>query len=236
MRIGILETGRPPPALYDVHGDYPDMFERLLRGASETIGCVRYAAIDGELPQDPRACDGWLITGSRHAVYEHLDWMHDLGDLARRSVDANVPIAGICFGHQLLGAAFGGRVEKSKMGWGLGVTSYRLHDLPGWMEGGRTEVSVIAVHEDQVVEAPRGAMVFAQSPFCPIAGFSLGDLVFTLQPHPEFDAAFTRDLLDQRLRGLAPDERVERALDSLDKAIDQQRVGRWLANFFEMTR
>ena len=92
MRIGILETGRPPDVLKDKHGNYPGMFEELLAQANPELTFESFAAIDGEVPADPMRCDGWLITGSRHGVYEKLPWMLKLEQLIRDCVKAKVPV------------------------------------------------------------------------------------------------------------------------------------------------
>ena len=69
MLIGILQTGLAPEALAPQMGDYPDMFARLLDGQGFTF--QTYRVLEGQFPADIKACDGWLITGSRHGVYEH---------------------------------------------------------------------------------------------------------------------------------------------------------------------
>ena len=135
MRIGILETGRPPEALNGKFGSYPDMFAELLSKADPSLEFVSFAAIDGDVPSDPRACDAWLITGSRHGVYERLPWMDKASELIRAAFAAKVPVVGICFGHQLMAQALGGKVVKSEKGWGLGHHQFTVRNAPAWLGG-----------------------------------------------------------------------------------------------------
>ena len=121
MRLGILQTGKVNEALVGRFGEYPDMFARLYRAADPTVEPRSYAVVDGQLPGTPAECDAWLITGSRHGVYDGLPWIEPLKAFLRRARADGVPIIGVCFGHQIMAEAFGGRAEKSSKGWGVGV-------------------------------------------------------------------------------------------------------------------
>ena len=139
MHIGILETGRPPEELAGRHASYPGMFEAMLKAVAPEATFSAHAAIDGDVPTDPASADAWLITGSRHGVYDRLPWMEPLNDLIRSAYAKRIPLVGICFGHQAIADALGGEVVKSDKGWGLGVHEYELNDVPAWMEGAPRE-------------------------------------------------------------------------------------------------
>jgi GMP synthase-like glutamine amidotransferase len=232
MLIGIIETGRPAEKLRD-HGSYPDMFRRLLGPQSQTFQFRTYAAIDGEMPSDPHVCDGWLITGSRHGAYERLPWMVKLEDFLRRAVAEKVPLVGICFGHQILAQALGGKVEKSDRGWGFGLHEYRVlpNDVAG--SGVLAAVTLPALHQDQVVEVPVGARVIGESDFCPNAILAYGDTALSFQPHPEFDLAFMRGVSEHRLKGIAPETVLEDAKRTFEeRTSDSPAIAAWIARFF----
>ncbi len=110
MLIGILQCGHFPEDLQGESGDYDAMFERLLAG--ENFDYATYNVVDGDFPEGPEACDGWLITGSRHGAYEDHDWIPPLEDLIRAIRDAGRPLVGVCFGHQIIAQALGGKVVK----------------------------------------------------------------------------------------------------------------------------
>ena len=100
MQIGILQTGLAPEMLAPKMGDYPDMFARLLDGNGFTFRT--YRVVEGEFPASVTDCDGWLITGSRHGVYEDHPWIAPLEQFIRDAYAAHVPMVGICFGHQIV--------------------------------------------------------------------------------------------------------------------------------------
>lgn len=117
MKIGILQTGRSPESIRAKHGDYNEFFERYLSGRGFTF--ENYEALEGELPQDPHDAQGWLITGSRFGVYEDHPWIKPLETFLQDAFKAGVPIFGVCFGHQILAQALGGKVEKFRDGWSV---------------------------------------------------------------------------------------------------------------------
>jgi len=122
MKIGILQTGHAPDELRPVLGDYADLFTALLAG--QGFDFAVWNVVDGELPDDPRAADGWLITGSKHGAYEDHPWIPPLEALIRDAYAAGVPLVGICFGHQIIAQALGGRVIKFPGGWMVGRQVY----------------------------------------------------------------------------------------------------------------
>lgn len=224
MLIGILQTGDVNPALEDRFPPYDQMFSRLLDGHGLSFRAWR--ANHGDLPEGPDAAEGWLITGSAAGVYEDLPWIAPLEELVREIAAARRPLAGICFGHQLMAQALGGRVVKSDKGWGIGVQSYREAAT------GRT-LRVLASHQDQVVEAPPGAEVIASSAFCPNAALRWTHApLISWQPHPEFEHDYSRAIIEMR-RGQAYDpEFADAALAALDQPLDSAEIGDRLARFF----
>ena len=209
MKIGILQTGRSPEELRDKHGDYDAMFRRLLAGRG--LDFVTYPVLDGVLPASVHEADGWLITGSRFAAYEDHPWIPRLEDLLRKAYAAAVPIVGICFGHQILAQALGGRVEKFTGGWSVGPVAYALAE-------GADRAWLLTWHQDQVTEKPADAEVVASSPFCEYAALSYGDRAFTIQPHPEFTPDFLADLAAAR-RSALPEAVADRALAAPGRAL-----------------
>jgi GMP synthase-like glutamine amidotransferase len=224
MKIGILETGEVHPDLKARFGDYPAMFEALLRTADPSLEFAVVRVVAGEMPESPRQADAWLVTGSRHGVYDDLPWIDPLKAFLRACVEARVPVVGICFGHQILAEALGGHASKADQGWSLGVQDYELTARPGWMAGLPDRFAVRALHQDQVIDLPPDATVLARSPHCAYAALAYGDPespdAISLQPHPEFGPEFMDELLALRAGTAFPAEQADAARASLSRPVD----------------
>jgi GMP synthase-like glutamine amidotransferase len=177
-------------------------------------------------------CDGWLCGPSRSSAYDDLPWRPDAEALLREIIATEVPYVGICFGHQLLAQALGARVEAAADGWQVGARDYELVQHTAWMDAPREQVTLIASHQDQVVELPDDATLLAQGADggCPIAGFTFGARAWTLQPHPEFVPPLADHLLAGRVE-LIGAERVRIARESLARPLDRKLVASWIARF-----
>jgi GMP synthase-like glutamine amidotransferase len=225
MLIGILQTGLAPDILVETSGDYPDMFARLLAGHGFTFRT--YRVVEGQFPARVTECDGWLITGSRHGVYEDHDWIPPLEQFIRNSYAAHVPMVGICFGHQIIAQAMGGKVERYDGGWAVGATDYDFQGQP---------ITLNAWHRDQVVKAPAVAQVIATNDFCTNAALLYDDRIFTVQAHPEFRPEFVDGLMQTRGKGLVPDAVMAAAAKRLSDPINDQTIAARIAAFFKAKR
>lgn len=225
MLIGILQTGLAPEMLAPEMGDYPDMFARLLDGNGFTFRTWR--VVEGEFPASVHDADGWLITGSRHGVYEDHAWIPPLEAFIRDSFAAHVPMVGICFGHQIIAQAMGGRVERYDGGWAVGPQDYDF---------GGEKLTLNAWHRDQVVEAPKGAKVIASNDFCTNAALLYDDRALTVQAHPEFRPEFIDGLMKTRGKGLVPDDVMASASARLADPLQDGTIAARIASFFKEHR
>ncbi len=213
MKIGILQTGHAPESLISEHGDYNDMFTALLGGQGFTFDT--YAVVDGQMPDSVHDAQGWIITGSRHGVYEPHGWIAPLEDFIRACFTADIPVLGICFGHQIMAQALGGKVEKYSGGWSVGNTDYALKD--------GNHLKLLAWHQDQVVELPAGAETIASTDHCRYAALSYGKKGLSFQPHPEFDQAFLRGLLETR-GSVLPQDIKQQAYETVDEDLSTDKI------------
>jgi GMP synthase-like glutamine amidotransferase len=222
MKLAILEAGAPPPALEERFGRYPAMFEALLG-----LEARSYDVEAGALPPDIGRHDAYLVTGSAAGVYDDLPWIPKLVTFLR-AAKGRARLVGICFGHQVMAEAFGGRVEKSAKGWGVGLHSYPIVRHEGWMDPVPL-VAAPASHQDQVVAAPPDAELTASSLFTPYAGFAWpGQGAISFQFHPEMSPEFAAALYESR-RDRLPD--ADAAIASLNGPNDSQRIGDWIRRF-----
>lgn len=223
MKVAILETGRPPGGLAERFGDYPSMFSRLL-GSGFRIDSFDVTA--GRFPSG-KAHDAQLITGSPAGVYDPLPWIEPLCEFIRHADQKKM--VGICFGHQIMAEALGGRVEKSDKGWGIGLHRYEVERVEPWMDA-VGEVAVPVSHQDQVVVQPPNTKIIIASDFAPYAALAWTDRpAISFQFHPEFTPEFAKALIEHR-RDSLPDP--DAAIASLDAPSDRERVAGWIRRFF----
>lgn len=225
MRIGILKAGYPAVEAREKFGDFHDIFARFL--ANRGIEFVSYAVVDMEFPQKIDECDGWIISGSKHGVYSAMDFIEPLENFIRSAYDASIPVVGICFGHQIMAQAFGGKVETSKQGWIIGQQEYEFKD--------GQKFCINSWHTDQVIQKPDNAQTIATNASCRYAGLAYGDVGLSFQAHPELENAFIRMYLEiyenNPETGLSA-ERVEKARAKLDKPVHSDLIADKIEAFF----
>lgn len=230
MRVGLLVCDHVPAELAALAGDYSDMFDDLFSAHPE-LELVPYDLTADGFPSSGDECDGWIITGSARSVYDDEPWIRRLEDLVRSLVDDRQRLVGICFGHQMIAQALGGRVARADVGWGIGVRDVDIVAREPWMEPDATSFRVVHSHADQVVEAPPGIRVLATSEHCPISMFAYRDHVVGIQGHPEFIPAFARAQMERRRGNLIADAVVDSALPTLDHTPDRSLLATWIRSF-----
>lgn len=213
MRVIVLVTGQPVARVLARRGD----FARLLREASRdprsggsprgSAGAPgRWAAHDlrtAAPAPGPRDADAFIITGSASSVTERAPWMQRAEGLVRAIVEARVPLLGVCFGHQMIAEALGGRVERNPRGREIGtVRLTRVADDPIFSALPRS-FDVNATHVDAVTRLPRGARLLATTALDDASAFAIGDTVKAVQFHPEFDADVMRGYVLARADAIA---------------------------------
>lgn len=218
--------------------DYSRIFVEFVKAAfPEKANSVReYKVAQGDFPQSVTECELWFITGSPKSVYEDIPWIHSLRDFVIQLDEKKVKTVAICFGHQMVAHALGGKVSKSPRGWGVGIRSFEMLAQKPWMNVSGIHPQKLALlfsHQDQVDVLPPRAELLAQDEFCPFQMMQIGEHILTMQGHPEFTVNFARERLISR-RDKMSVETFDRAMKSYGDASDFQLMIEWIRKFVNL--
>ncbi len=231
MKLGILQCDSVANEYQKTFGNYPQMFIRLFQQLDPTIETHVYDVEHGEYPVTLHACDAYIITGSKASVYANLPWFNELKHVIQQLYAEKIKLAGICFGHQLIAETFGGKIEKSNKGWGVGVSINQIISQQPWMQPSLETLQIIVSHQDQVTRLPDNAQLLATSDFCPNYLYQIGESIVSIQGHPEFSKAYAEALMRYRAKTLG-DETLKKGIRSLTLSTHDALFARWLLNFF----
>jgi GMP synthase-like glutamine amidotransferase len=232
MTIGILECDHVRPELLYIGGDYRTMFSVLFAKTAPHWRFVFYDVINGHLPDAVTDCDAYICTGSRFSVYDNEPWIAALKGFVAAVAHSKQKFVGVCFGHQLLGGALGGRVQKATVGWCVGVHSFTVLKPQSYMVPPQAQVSLLMMCQDQIIALPPKALTLASTPDCPHAMIQIGDNLMGIQAHPEFSIAYETALINIRVERIGI-EKSNLALQSLNQNIDNEIVTKWIVLFLD---
>lgn len=228
MKIGLLQCDHVADHLRHIAGDYDQMFTSLFTSHAPQLELQTFVVRDGQFPASVDASDAYITTGSRFSAYDEDAWIHQLKGFVRRLRDAGKPFVGICFGHQILAEALGGKVEKASQGWGIGVHSLNLINTESWMQPLQSHCNIQYSHRDQVTLLPENSVRLGESDHCPVAMFRVGEKMLGIQGHPEFSAEYVEALV----RGRADLIGVEQVNGTdFNSPTDEAVITHWLTKF-----
>jgi GMP synthase (glutamine-hydrolysing) len=204
----LLQLGEAMDPIRDAHGGYRDWFEAAWGGPLTVVD-----GRPGGPHPDPRAFAGLIVSGSPASLCEPAAWMDDACALVIRAKDAGTPVLGVCFGHQLIGRASGGRVIENPAGWEMGTHEVRLHPRgqDDWLLAGLpARARVNLTHRDAICPdtRPGHLEVLAESDQTAIQAVAWGEHVRGVQFHPEITGAVAKAYIHHRrhlLRAQADD-------------------------------
>ena len=232
VRLGVLLAGETGIDMLPHNPTYEDMFTNFFAPYRDRITLSFIHTRHGDFPKQITDYDAYLVSGSRHGVYDDLPWIPRLMDFIRDVYENHIPLIGICFGHQAIAHALGGEAAKSDKGWGTGVKEMSQQvNLPGEHKVNQM-VKMLYMHQDQVIRLPEQANPLLGDQFCPNAAFVIPSRVLTTQGHPEFTHEYLEALLDRRKEsiGLA---QAEMAKKSLSEQTDNHLVRQWIIDFLD---
>jgi len=216
----IVKTGTTVPDVARRRRDFESWIASAMGLSDAQVQTRR--VYDGDTLPDARAIRGVVVTGSSAMVTDREAWSERTAEWLADAVGAGVPVLGICYGHQLLAHALGGKVENNPHGRHIGTVDVRLTDgaHADPLFGGFDPVLHVPVsHRQSVTALPPGARLLAIAERDPLHAFAIGDRAWGVQFHPEFDADIVRGYIDARreqllLEGLDADALWQRATDT----------------------
>ncbi|KAI3801688.1 hypothetical protein L1987_29800 [Smallanthus sonchifolius] len=201
-RYALLLAARDSEYVKKVYGGYFNVFVAAFGEEEERWDM--YRVVDGEFPNmnELQGYDGFVVSGSPYDAYGDDNWILELCFLLQTLDSMQKKVLGICFGHQLLCRALGGKIGKSQSGWDIGLRKVNIvKDISpcGFLETlvkKPTALTIIECHQDEV---PTGAEVVACSDKTRVEMFTIGDHILGIQGHPEYSKDILDNLIDRLL-------------------------------------
>ena len=213
-KINIILCDTFPGLLPPYIPSYVSMFTNLFNSVCNDADYHVYEAMNGVLPDEFRQHELYVITGCNLSAYDDIAWIKKLCEWIKEADKANIKLVGVCFGHQIIAHALGGKVEKAANGWGVGIREAVITDKTTQQMLGNTILRLLYNHHDQVVELPKRATLIASSRFCPIESFRIDNNIITFQGHPEYVTDYERHLINN-FADNEPDDTKAAALSSM---------------------
>jgi GMP synthase (glutamine-hydrolysing) len=213
MTVLIVQTGSAPEQLRNRLGDFPHWFQRGLGLADADVTIVDVQA--GQDLPPPHRVSAAVVTGSAAMVTQRLDWSERTAQWLVDAVRRDVPLLGVCYGHQLLAHALGGRVADNPRGREIGTVQIDCL-APAATDpllAALGDFAAHATHLQTVVELPGNASVLARSSHDDHQAVRYSKRAWGLQFHPEFSVAAMRGYLHLRADALR------------DEGLDAERIG-----------
>jgi GMP synthase (glutamine-hydrolysing) len=206
----ILVTGDPVAPTQERAGGFAHLVRAGLAGVWSD-GFVEVDARHAALPEAGKF-SGIIVTGSASSVTERAPWILRVEEYLEGAVRADHPVLGICFGHQLLGQALGGLVERNPRGREMGTVPIEIIADDPLLDRSIEPALAHATHVDSVTQLPKQARILARTTLEPHAALRFGERAWGVQFHPEFDEQVMSEYLTSRREILSQEGRDPEAM------------------------
>lgn len=196
----IIQTGSSYddlPLLCNRRGDETQWFSEACGIAMQNILTVK-VYLGEELP-NPNDVQAIIITGSVYMVSHQLDWSEKTAHWLKHAISKNIPTLGVCYGHQLLAHALGGKVGPNPQGTEYGTVTVNKTVLAAedkLLQSLPTTLVVQAAHNESVLRLPNNAVLLASNAMDKHHAFRVGNNAWGVQFHPEYDLDIMTHIYD----------------------------------------
>jgi len=199
----LLKSGDVAPPLSLWAGDYDRWFAAAF-GPDRIRMTVVQAHRNQKIP-DGRSFDAVVMSGSSLSVTQPQPWMDRAAERMLDAAEAGVPVLGVCFGHQLLSRALGGRVLQNPLGRETGSVTVHLTGAgqKDPLFQGLPDAFVVQATHGDIVELPRGATVLASNANTRVQAAAFAKNIRGVQFHPELTVHGVKALIASREASLA---------------------------------
>jgi GMP synthase (glutamine-hydrolysing) len=170
---------------------------------------------------------GLVISGSSLMLTNEIEWLDKVSNWILKAVNKNIPIFGICFGHQILTYALGGKVDYNPKGIEVGTKTVNLQPEA---KNDKLfcifdkELSAQTSHVQTVSALPKGAVSFATSEMEEHHIIRFADNIWGVQYHPEFDEKIIRMIIGGKARRYPGKVNAEKLLKEARGTNDGNRI------------
>ena len=231
IRIAILDSVPEEYWADDLGITDAQKFIDLLQPFNGSARFDTYFTSKNQFPEGIDCYDAILVTGSPCSVHDDHDWIKRLMEMIKATADADKPVIGSCFGHQLVARVFGGEVGANEQGWAIGNYAVQITRAYDWMQPAASVTGLYHFNRERVVRLPETALSFARTEEYSDYGFTIGDHVMCFQGHPEQPRRAMHNFL-KTTDGLSATE-----LAKANRCIEQGQPdaaiwGQWMMRFF----
>jgi len=227
MKLLIISAGPGLDEIRDIYGHAIDWISSCIDEQSLEIS-VNHTYKNEDF--DHSKYDAWIITGSASSVLDNDNWISHLKNKIKYAYRASIPLLGICFGHQIINEALGGKVDNNIKGWELGAYKINLN------QKGKNSLLFSDIdfndyfyfsHEDIVSELPSSAIELASNNMG-LQSYSINDRIFGVQFHPEFSFEIMKKYVEVRYnKGI---------ISTLNQVYESKTSHKVIANFIGIAK
>jgi GMP synthase (glutamine-hydrolysing) len=197
--IVIIKAGSTFPSIKQNWGDFDDWVIAACDSSHVSFSVIDM--IEGQELPNTDGLSGIIITGSHAMVTDLEPWISSLEAWISQVAKQNIPVLGICFGHQILAQALGGLVDYHPGGREIGCVPIALTteaNQDPLLSGLPQQFMAHTTHAQSVRSLPPGAQLLAENPFESHHAFRVDKHVWGVQFHPEFTSEIMRQYIDEQ--------------------------------------